>query len=63
MTITEDFSPSRDGKRIMIEWTGIELTKHIESRMEKLCRETYEKSHSLADLLMWLSEWAQTEKL
>ena len=63
MRVTEDFSPMKDGKTLLIEWTGIELVKHIESESEKVARKTYEKSKSITDLLFWLSEWAKTEDL
>jgi len=63
MKVTEDWSPAKDGKRLMIEWDGAEIEKHLESRMEAECRKVYEKTHSIADMLMWLSEWAKTENI
>ena len=62
MRVTEDFCPVRDGKRLMIEWSGIELAKHRESRFEKTARILYEKTKSLSDMFNWLSEWAITDE-
>lgn len=62
MKVTEDYCPAKDGKRIMIEWSGLELAKHLESRFERTARELYEKTKTMSDMLMYLSEWAKTEE-
>lgn len=61
MRITEDYSPAKDGKSLLIEFSGVEITKHKESVSEKVARKNYEKSRSKSDLLFWLSKWAKTE--
>lgn len=63
MKITEDWNPAKDGKRLLIEWTGIDIVKHLESKTEAIYRKRYAKSKSYADMLMWLSEWARTEDI